>query len=158
MKRSDFLKSLGLGSVGLLLPKGLVQDKPIKVYDNYVKGLHHYQFKKVKEVMKEGDELLLKRDTTNVYDSFAIEVYWNEHKLGYLPAYENIVLANMLDAGVQLHSFISSINPEGFQNLQGLAVEIYAHLVLPGTKLIENNLSSKRADDVVDIYRKGMDY
>ncbi len=157
MKRSDFLKSLGLGSAGLLLPKGLVQDKPIKVYDNYVKGLHHYHFKELKDTLKEGDALLLKRDDANAYDSFAIKVYFQDQKLGYLPAYENIVLANMLDAGVQLHSFISQLNIKG-NWAQGLAVEVFAHLVFPGTKLIENSLSAKRADDVVDIYRKGGDY
>ena len=36
MKRSDFLKSLGFGSAGLLLPKRLAENELIKIYDNYV--------------------------------------------------------------------------------------------------------------------------
>jgi len=154
MKRSDFLKSLGLGSAGLLLPKGLVQDKPIKIYDNYLKGLQHYNFKSLQGSLKVGDALKLRRDSANAYDSFAVAVFKDDLKLGYLPAYENIVLANMLDAGVQLHAFVSQLKSQE-QLMQGMAVEVFAHLVLPGAKLIENSLSSKRADDVVDIYRRG---
>lgn len=154
MKRSEFIKALGQGSAGLLLPMGLVQDKPIKIYDNYIKGLHHYNFKELKDSLKEGDVLQFNRDAGNAYDSFVIEVFWQDQKLGYLPAYENIVLANMLDDGGTITCFYLSAQCQG-NWLQGMAIEVYAHLVLPGARLVENSLSAKRADDVVDIYRKG---
>lgn len=43
MNRSEFLKSFGLDASGLLFPIGLLKDKPIKIYDNYLKGIQHYQ-------------------------------------------------------------------------------------------------------------------
>ena len=93
MNRSDFLKVLGLGTTGLIIPNTTWSQKPVKIYDNYVKGLAHYQFEKIRKQLDVGVELHLKRENTNVYDSFAIEVYFNEHKLGYLAAYENIAIA-----------------------------------------------------------------
>ncbi len=42
MQRSDFIKTLGLGASGLLLPKNLLTRSDVKIYDNYVrKGKRH---------------------------------------------------------------------------------------------------------------------
>lgn len=154
MKRSDFLKSLGLVSAGLLLPRSLAENQPIKIYDNYLAGLSHYDFKQLREKIAEGDEVALKRETTNAHDAFAVEVYWKDHKLGYLPAYENVVLANMLDARVELKAFVCKKDLKTTLT-SALAVEVYANLLMPGKVLMENVQGGKRANDVVDIYRRG---
>lgn len=44
-----------------------------------------------------GAELLLKRESTNRHDRFAIEVWANETKIGYVAAEDNRDLANDLD-------------------------------------------------------------
>jgi len=52
MNRTDLFKSLGLGAGGLILPvNGLINTKSVKIYDNYIRGLMHYDFKKIKELM-----------------------------------------------------------------------------------------------------------
>lgn len=108
MNRIDFLKSSGLGAGGLILPvNGLINTKSVKIYDNYIRGLMHYDFKKIKDSIQEGDEVQLVREPTNIYDSFAIQVNSGEERLGYLAAYENIVLANMMDTGVGLRAYVS---------------------------------------------------
>jgi len=72
MDHTAFLKSLGLGASGLILPSnGLINTEPVKIYDNYIQGLMHYDFKKIKDDIKEGDEVQLMREPTNMYDSFA---------------------------------------------------------------------------------------
>jgi len=152
MNRSTFLQNLGLGSAGLFLPPGLASDKPIKIYDNYVRGTDHYALRKVRKEVKEGDELLLKREADNMHDSFAIAVYWQEHKMGYIPAYENIVLANMLDAGCELRAFVSEHNPKA-DIYHALALEGYAHLIVATKPLLRNTLLEKRSDEADDIYR-----
>lgn len=43
MKCSEFLKSVGFGASGFVLRLGLLKDKPIKIYDNYLKGIQYYQ-------------------------------------------------------------------------------------------------------------------
>ncbi len=155
MNSLDFLKVLGLGTTGLIIPNTTWSQKPIKIYDNYIKGLTHYQFEKIRKQLSVGTELLLKRETTNKYDSFAIEVYFNEHKVGYLAAYENIAIANMLEQGVNFKAFVSKISSKEDKIFDGLVVEVHTNIVVENPNIIETDLLEKRADDVHDQYRKG---
>lgn len=155
MKRSEFINALGLGASGLVLPKQLLAQQPIKIYDNYVKGLIHYQYDTVAKQLQIGASLTLQRDVNNVYDAFAVEVYFGAFKLGYLPAYENIVIANILDTKVRLTAKTSAIREDDHPHkLETLGVEVYADVILPTPQLL-TELQNNRADDVVDIYRKG---
>lgn len=152
MNRAEFLKILGLGAVGLALPPSLVKRHTVKIYDNYLRGTAYYYAEKLLSIIKEGDELQLKREPDNVYDCFAIAVYYYGYKLGYIPAYENIVLANMLDKGVNLHAFVSLCDPD--ENMyRAIAIEVYADLIAPTEKLL-SAMEDKRADELVDIYRQ----
>lgn len=155
MKRSEFLQSLGIGGMGLILPKNLLSKSSIKIYDNYVRGMQHYDYQKVKQNIKEGDELILAREQENIHDAFAVQVFYKELKLGYLPAYENIVIANMLDANAELSAKVSYHKEESNSyKMETLGVEIYAELIRPTQQLI-TELQNKRADEVIDVYRKG---
>lgn len=110
MDRTRLLKFLGLGTSGLILPiNGLINTKSGKIYDNYIRGLMHYDFQKIKDGIQNGDEVQLVREPTNIYYSFAIQVNSDKERLGYLAAYENIVLANMMDSGVGLRAYISQM-------------------------------------------------
>ncbi len=153
MERSDFLKTLGLGIGGLIMPSNsFINVQSIKIYDNYVKGMKHYNFNEISHLIKEGDELQLLRAPENTYDSFAIRVLFKEQKLGYIAAFENVVLANMMDKGVKLNAFVSHIDLS--RNIyESLAIEVHAELVIPTQKLIDSMLAENRADDANDIYR-----
>ena len=82
MNRIDFIKTLGLSSTGLILPKNLLGKSLVKIYDNYIRGMQYYHYSKVKESLKEGDILRLRHKEGNIYDAFAVEVYYQEYKLG----------------------------------------------------------------------------
>lgn len=69
--RTYFLKSLGASGL-VLLSNGLINKEAVKIHDNYIQGLLHYDFKQIKDSMQEGDEVQLVREPTNVYDSFAV--------------------------------------------------------------------------------------
>ena len=153
MNRLDFLKTLGLASTGLVLPTNLLGKSLVKIYDNYIRGVQYYQYSRVKELLKEGDTLLLKHEKENIYDAFAVEVSYQEQKLGYLPAYENIVIANMLDAKVELTAQISKLQPR--EPYQAIAIEVFAELVTPTPQLL-TALQNARASDAEDIYRQGL--
>ena len=155
MNRSDFLKVFGLGTTGLIIPNTTWSQKPVKIYDNYIKGLTHYQFEKIRNQLAVGQELVLNREINNHYDSFAVEVYFGNYKLGYLAAYENIAIANMLEQGVSFKAFVSKLTSNLDQVFDGLAIEIYTNIVLENPRIIETYLLEKRADDAHDQYRKG---
>ena len=153
MQRADFLKVLGLGAAGIILP-GIqnLGSKKIKIYDNYLKGIAHYDYKNVMEFIKEGDEVSLKRDFDNHHDSFAIEVHFEKRKLGYIAAYENIVLANLLEQGVGLKAFVSKKHKSGSQ-YNDVAIEVYAEVLIQQNEIIQTTNLEKRADDCDDFYR-----
>ena len=153
MNRLDFLKTLGLASSGLILPTNLLGKSLVKIYDNYIRGIQIYQYNTVKDLLREGDSLVLKHEKGNIYDAFAVEVYFQDHKLGYLPAYENIVIANMLDAKVELTAQISKLQPG--EPYQAIAIEVFAELVTPTPQLL-TALQNARASDAEDIYRQGL--
>ncbi|MGA9212475.1 HIRAN domain-containing protein [Kaistella sp.] len=152
MNRSDFIKSLGLGMGGIILPTtSYFTTQLVKIYDNYVRGIQFYDFKKIAELLKQGDEIVLKRDSENIHDAFATEIRFKEYKLGYIAAYENIVLANMLNQNISLIGKISKIDLNSYDNK--VAIEIYAELVIPSEKLITMMSSENRSDDAIDLYR-----
>lgn len=154
MKRNIFIKSLGLAGLGLVLPTGIqgagsgVLIRPVKIYDNHIKGTHYYAYRSCFMDIQVGDVILLKRVTKHQHDSFAIEVYWQKKKLGYVPAFENVVLANLMDAGVKLESRVT-----GVPNSYSLAIGIWADLILNGNA--EAPLTRAPADEAEDIYRNG---
>lgn len=56
--------------------------------------------------------LSLKREPQNPHDSYDVEVFRNDVKLGYLPREENKVIARMMDQGIEAKAIILKINPE----------------------------------------------
>ena len=59
----------------------------------------------------------------------------------------------MLDAGVELKTFVSSIdNKAGLQ--YALSINVFAELVIPTEKLVTVLKEEKRADDAPDLYRE----
>jgi len=153
MKRQEFLRNLGIGTLGLstFSFKDILERKAVIIYDNYLRGTFAYQLKKMFHQLKVGQELTLVREEKNKYDQYAIAVYYQKYKLGYIAAYENIVIANMLDAHVNLNASISYLN-ESKENRE-IAIQIFCDLISPSPTLITK--LEKRADDVHDKYRKG---
>lgn len=152
MHRSDFIKNFGLGAAGILLPSGLLETKPVKIYDNYVRGIAHYEFALVKSHLAIGASLQLQRELDNLYDNFAVQVNFENKRLGYIAAYENICIARMLDAGVKLSAKVSALSGSS-DEFDEIAVEVYADLVSFSPKLIQNLNKEGRADDAIDFYR-----
>lgn len=132
--------------------------KQVKIYDNYVRGVHFRKTDFLDDLPRVNDALQLERETNNAYDRFAIKVMRNGKFLGYIAAYENITLAMLMDQGVQLDASVSNvvdnINDKRYLD-KVFSVQVFAKLLVPYTHLDTNDLRTKRADDAEDIYRKG---
>jgi len=61
--------------------------------------------------LEEGFALRLIRQQENPYDFCAVEVYHDNHKLGYLPRSDNRIIARMMDQGIRVKALIRSIDP-----------------------------------------------
>jgi len=125
MDRLAFLKSM-LGNAALLtlpplelLPKE-EQDRlawttnchGIFIYDTYIRGFQYHQGPKLIKKIRAEDALDLVREYDNEHDTNAVAVYWEGHKLGYLPMFENVSLAYMLDHGLLLECHVVYTQPK----------------------------------------------
>lgn len=117
MDRRNFLKSLlGLASLPFILP--FPQDKPeanskpkeVLLLETVVAGFFYYQGEKVWEKLDLDQPLLLLREPGNPHDERAVEVYWQQDKLGYIPRTDNSVIAQLMDREERLSTRISWLN------------------------------------------------
>jgi hypothetical protein len=112
MKRIDFLKQLIAGSALLFLPKPETAKRvsEIKLSSPYIAGFQYYQGPET--FLSVNDMLSLKREPHNPHDCYAVEVFRNDVKLGYLPREENKVIARMMDQGMTIKAKIEKIKPD----------------------------------------------
>lgn len=165
MKRTDFLKIIGAGSGGFLigglgtnLTELSYELKETIIYDNYINGLKFREADFLKANPDEGEPVVMQREVSNPYDYFAIKVIVRDIFIGYLPAHENIAIANMMDAGIQMTAIISKLHIDKSDHYyqKALAVQITTKLLAPIYN-IEKTKNWKQSDDAIDVYRQGPD-
>jgi len=83
--------------------------------ESYLAGTRHYLCKipdidLVLEELVSGTELKLKRDLNNFYDEYAIEVYFKDVKIGYVPRVINEEVSYYLDLNTDYSLIIKSID------------------------------------------------
>lgn len=117
MKRRDLLGFLWLGGGASLVPFGSLSsptDTPSQSHTftllqtSPVAGFQYYDGGKVWKNLAVGDAVQLVREPDNRHDEYAIEVYWKDRKLGYVPRVANRTLAQMLDRGETLTAKIAN--------------------------------------------------
>ncbi len=162
MDRNDFIRLIGGGASFLLSgfgTKDLLYDlQEITIYDNYVRGVNFHREAYFKVKLAVGHAVALEREVDNPYDRFAIKILVNGLHIGYIAAYENVVMANLLDKGVRLRAVVSQINvvKEGDYLDQVVAVKVLAQLMVPINDLRLTDLGNDRADHAEDLYRNGL--
>jgi hypothetical protein len=110
VKRREFLKSLITIPIVLFylakLQEGIARHS-ILLLDSVIAGFQYYEGEKIWQSLKPDQPLRLVREPQNPYDERAIEVYWKNYKLGYIPRVDNSVIAQLMDRGVVLKARIS---------------------------------------------------
>ncbi len=77
-----------------------------------VAGFQYYQGEQIWYKLQSSQALELKRQPDNTHDRRAVEVYWQGHKLGYVPRRDNAVIAQMLDNGTTLQASITKLDED----------------------------------------------
>ena len=77
MKRTDFLRQLLAGSFLLFVPRTTTAASrtEIKLSSPYIAGFQYYQGTEIENKLQQDKLLTLKREPTNEYDKYAVEVY-----------------------------------------------------------------------------------
>lgn len=114
MKRSDFLQRLvaiaGYGNFNL---QSLIPKRKIHLQQFFVAGFRHYKGMEILPHMEVNDLLELKREPDNEHDESAVALYWQQEKIGFIPAEFNEMLAKLLDAqALPLLGMITHLNRE----------------------------------------------
>jgi hypothetical protein len=130
MKRTQFIQSLlGLGAVSALppLPRSWSKSTYDKFYIQqfFVAGFKYYAGPRIINGMKQGDLLEMRREPNNRYDRSAVALFWNEHKIGFLPAAGNDTISKLLDiAWPPLVAEITHIETKA-QTWENIAAAVY---------------------------------
>ena len=103
---------LGILAAGTIFPvfAGSRVESSLLLQTSRLAGMRYYEAGQVWPELKEGDLLDLRREADNPYDSRAVQVYWHEHKLGYVPRLCNADVARLLDHGARLNGRIVSLS------------------------------------------------
>lgn len=98
--------------------------KKISLLNTNVAGFQYYDGYDVLGQLEIDKELILNREPVNKFDRNAVAVKFNNSKLGYLPQVDNLVVANMMDQGMELKAVITDIDPDSHP-FWALEVEVY---------------------------------
>lgn len=118
MNRIDFIKGLAgssfLGWIGFLGAGLSLKSKEAKViYQSYVRGFVHSPCLSQLTCMQPNEKLQIIREAENEFDPFALALYYKNQKVGFVPAEDNCIISQMMDAGHgHFTAEIVNINPQ----------------------------------------------
>ena len=133
MNRRDFIANL-LG-LPLLIPfkdtfyqSDIANNsKAILIQTSSIAGFQFYDGDHLWDQLSTGDMLQLIQEPDNHYDENAVEIYWRNSKLGYLPRAENTAVAQMMDQEQEITARIS--NKKKSRNpWERLAIEVWLQI------------------------------
>jgi hypothetical protein len=126
MKRSDFLQRLvGIAGFGTFNLQALIPKRKIYLEQFFVAGFRHYKGMELMEHMQPNDLLELRREPDNEHDECAIALYWQQEKIGFVPASLNEMLSRLIDAqALPLLGMITHLNKQ-VKPWENVAAAIY---------------------------------
>lgn len=86
--------------------------------------LTHYELLYIHHKLKDKDHLELRRELNPIFDKYAIEVFFNNRKLGYVSNKVNTIIARHMDQGKQVYARIKNIKTNRMMPLTDLEIEI----------------------------------
>jgi len=84
-------------------------DSKIKLQSSPIAGFQFYKGQEIWHKIANDDQLTLKAEPTNKYDKNAVEIYWQDQKLGYLPRNQNYTVSQLLKEKNQLNASIAKL-------------------------------------------------
>lgn len=94
---------LGAGTLNLNV---LLRD--IVVLETKVAGTMYYEPEEFEPLVKKDMHLQMVREPENKYDKFAVALFLDGGKIGYLPRTQNEVIARLMDAGKEFSTKVVS--------------------------------------------------
>lgn len=116
MKENESLIKINPGLLSALSKGAFSLDvfaREILVLQCLVAGTSFRKLDKVQDDLNETVQLEMKREGDNEFDQFAVALWFQNTKVGYIPKDKNEVLARLMDAGKQFYATIHAKEMEG---------------------------------------------
>lgn len=127
MKRTTFIKAMA-GSFGL----AVMPNMPIKEYQKvylkhvFIRGFQYYDGPEIIDTINKTGRVYMVREPDNPYDEHAIAIYFESHKLGYLPRESNKTLSILMDTDLlRFYTKITHIRKDA-ANWEKISIAVYA--------------------------------
>lgn len=93
-----------------------------------IAGFTYYDGAIVFNKLKIGKQLILKLEEKNKFDPRAVAIYYQEHKLGFVPKTENRIICKLLKIGMgkQLRAIIQQVDSRDHPESQ---IMVVVHLI-----------------------------
>ena len=104
------------GLIAALASGGISIDvfaKEIVVLECLVAGTSFRKLDKVDNELNKKVKLTMKREADNKFDNFAIALWFQQTKVGYVPREKNEVIARLMEAGKEFYATIQAKEYEG---------------------------------------------
>lgn len=126
MTRASFLQRLiGISGLGFLSVPEIQQKRKIYLLQSFIAGFRFHKGMDLLDFMKEEDLIELRREPENQHDAFAIALFWQQEKIGYVPAELNEMIARLMDANaLPLIGAITHLNKEA-KPWENVAIAVY---------------------------------
>ncbi len=100
-----------------------VFSRDILVLECLVAGTSFRKLQDVEASLNKEVKLEMKREPANEHDNWAIALYFEKHKIGYIPRDKNEVIARLMDAGKSFFATIMAKEWEG--NWLKINIKVY---------------------------------
>jgi hypothetical protein len=111
ISRKEFMRKLGLAFISPLTAIRKKESKEIYLGDFYVAGFQYYEGVRNINKISVNSVLRVKPEFSNEYDEDAIALYYDDFKIGYMPADLNFIPARLVEQNIKLKAVISDVNP-----------------------------------------------
>ncbi len=108
------------------MKKQTTKSKPVNVYHDHVAGVQYSDYQLIS--IKAGDEVELRRETSNPVDSSAVAVYIKDTRVGYIKRPHNQRLIGLKRDGAKFSGRVVSYNKN---NPSWQAIVISVDVTLP---------------------------
>ena len=100
-----------------------VMPRQILVLECLVAGTSFRKLNAIEPQIKAEVKLDVKREADNEYDEYAVALYFEKSKIGFIPRDKNEVIARLMDAGKQFFATLQAKEWEG--NWLKLDIKVY---------------------------------
>lgn len=118
------LGSLGLFNISNKLSNPIICSNSTKLIEFHIAGYVFYDGKTIENQIRGNEIVHLQQEKSNKHDLYAVEIYWNQQKLGYIPRQYNEIIFNILETNINLFGRIKNKN-SNLPTWERMSIEIF---------------------------------